>query len=146
MEKLHMKNMIIFGDAQNMKELKSNSVHLVVTSPPYFNALFDYPDLFESYEEFLSLIRNVVRKLKRVLDYGRIAAFVVDDTLIKGKKYPVVADITKIFIEEGSKYIERIIWVKPEGYIRISRISGILLQHLYPIYYYIILIIFKSLS
>jgi len=129
-------NMIIFGDAQNMKELEDNSVHLVVTSPPYFNAPFDYPDLFESYEEFLNLIRNVAKELKRVLDKGRIAAFVVDDTLIKGKKYPVVADITKIFIEEGFKYRERIVWVKPEGYIRISRRSGVLLQHPYPMYYY----------
>ena len=128
--------MIIFGDAQNMKELEDNSVHLVVTSPPYFNAPFDYPDLFESYNGFLNLIRNVAKELKRVLDKGRIAAFVVDDTLIKGKKYPVVADITKIFIEEGFRYRERIVWVKPEGYIRISRRSGVLLQHPYPMYYY----------
>jgi DNA modification methylase len=131
-----MENLIIFGDAQNMKELEDNSVHLVVTSPPYFNAPFDYPDLFESYEEFFNLIRNVARELKRVLDKGRIAAFVVDDTLIKGRKYPVVADITRIFIEEGFKYRERIVWVKPEGYIRISRRSGVLLQHPYPMYYY----------
>lgn len=130
------KNMIIFGNAQNMKELEDNSVHLVVTSPPYFNAPFDYPDLFKSYDEFLNLIRNVAKELKRVLDKGRIAAFVVDDTLIKGKKYPVVADITKIFIEEGFRYRERIVWVKPEGYIRISRRSGVLLQHPYPMYYY----------
>jgi len=33
-----------FGDAENMKELEDNSIHLVVTSPPYFNASFDYPD------------------------------------------------------------------------------------------------------
>lgn len=130
------KNMIVFGDAQNMKELEDNSIHLVVTSPPYFNAPFDYPDLFRNYNEFLTLIRNVAKELKRVLDKGRIAAFVVDDTLIKGNKYPVVADITKIFIEEGFKYRERIVWVKPEGYIRISRRSGVLLQHPYPMYYY----------
>jgi len=131
-----MKNMIIFGDAQNMQELENNSVQLVVTSPPYFNAPFDYPDLFESYDEFLKLIRNVARELKRVLEEGRIAAFVVDDTLIEGRKYPVVADVTKIFIEEGFKYRERIVWVKPEGYIRISKRSGVLLQHPYPMYYY----------
>lgn len=130
------KNMIIFGDAKNMKELDDNSVHLVVTSPPYFNAPFDYPDMFKSYNEFLTLIRNVAKELKRVLDKGRIAALVVDDTLIRGKKYPVVADITKIFIEEGFRYRERIVWVKPEGYIRISRRSGVLLQHPYPMYYY----------
>ena len=131
-----MKNKIIFGDCQNMKELDDNSIHLVVTSPPYFNAPFDYPELFESYNQFIELMRNTAKELKRVLDEGRIAAFVVDDTLIKGEKYPVVADITKIFIEEGFKYREKIVWVKPEGYIRISRRSGVLLQHPYPMYYY----------
>jgi len=130
------KKKLIFGDCQNMKELEDDCVHLVVTSPPYFNAPFDYPDLFESYEQFLTMMRNVAKELKRVLDKGRIATFVVDDTLIKGEKYPVVADITKIFIEEGFKYRDKIIWVKPEGYIRISRRSGVLIQNPYPMYYY----------
>jgi len=130
------KNKIVFGDCQNMKELKDNSIQLVVTSPPYFNAPFDYPDLFESYEKFLELMHNVAKELKRVLDKGRIASLVIDDTLIKGEKYPVVADITKIFIEKGFKYREKIVWVKPEGYIRISRRSGVLIQHPYPMYYY----------
>lgn len=127
---------IIFGNCQNMKELDDNSVHLVVTSPPYFNAPFDYPDLFESYVQFLELIRNTAKELKRVVDEGRIVALVVDDTLIKGEKYPVVADITKLFTEQGFKYRDKIVWVKPEGYIRISRRSGVLLQHPYPMYYY----------
>ncbi|NPA33437.1 MAG: site-specific DNA-methyltransferase [Chlorobi bacterium] len=129
-------NLIIFGDARNMEELEDGSVHLVVTSPPYFNAPFDYPDLFESYDEFLSLIDTVAKQLKRVLAKGRIAALVVDDILINGRKYPVVADVTKIFIDNGFRYRERIVWVKPEGYIRISRRSGVLLQHPYPMYYY----------
>ncbi len=127
---------VIFGDSQKMTELDDNSVHLVVTSPPYFNAPFDYPGLFASYDEFLLLIKNSAQELKRVLDKGRIAAFVVDDTLINGMKYPVVSDITKLFINEGFKYRERITWVKPEGYIRISRRSGVILQHPYPMYYY----------
>jgi len=135
-ESAKIKNKVIFGNSQNMKEIEDSNIHLVVTSPPYFNAPFDYPNLFESYGQFLKMMRNVANELKRVLDKGRIAAFVCDDTLINGKKYPVVADITKILIEEGFKYRERIIWVKPEGYIRISRRSGVLLQHPYPMYYY----------
>lgn len=133
---MNIKNKIIFGDCQNMQEIEDNSIHLVVTSPPYFNAPFDYPELFRSYNQFLRLIQNTAKELKRVLDEGRIAALVVDDTLIKKRKYPVVADITRIFLKEGFKYRERITWVKPEGYIRISRRSGVLLQHPYPMYYY----------
>jgi len=45
MRKTHRK--LIFGDAENMKELEDKSVHIVVISPPYFNAPFDYPNLFE---------------------------------------------------------------------------------------------------
>ena len=93
---------LIFGDAKNMKELKDKSVHLVVTSPPYFNAPFDYPDLFESYEAYLDKMRKITRELRRVVEEGRIVCIVCDDTLINGRKYPVVADLTKIYIEEVS--------------------------------------------
>jgi DNA modification methylase len=127
---------VIFGDAQNMKELPDKSVQLVVTSPPYFNAPFDYPGLFEGYAQFLQVMRNIAKELKRVLDEGRIAALVTDDTLINGRKYPVVADVIKLFVDEGFRYRDRITWVKPEGYIRISRRSGVMLQHPYPMYYY----------
>ena len=131
-----IKNKIIFGDSQNMKELEKNSVHLVVTSPPYFNAPFDYPEMFSSYEEFKKMIKDVAKEIKRVLARGRVAAFVCDDTLINGVKFPVVSDITKIFVQKKFKYRERIVWIKPEGYIRISRRSGVVLQHPYPMYYY----------
>jgi len=127
---------LIFGDSQNMKEVEDGSIHLVVTSPPYFNAPFDYPDLFESYESYLEKMRKVARELKRAVAEGRIVCIVCDDTLIKGKKYPVVADLTKIYIEEGFIYRDKIIWIKPEGYIRISRRSGVILQHPYPMYFY----------
>ena len=127
---------LIFGDSENMKELEDNSVQLVVTSPPYFNAPFDYPDLFRSYEDYLKKMRKIARELNRVVDDGRIVCIVCDDTLINGIKYPVVADLTKIYIEEGFSYRDKIIWIKPEGYIRISRRSGVVLQHPYPMYFY----------
>ncbi|WP_232048916.1 DNA-methyltransferase [Sulfuracidifex tepidarius] len=42
----------------------------------------------------------------------------------------------KIMQDIGFKYQERIIWKKPEGYIRISRRRGVLIQHPYPLYFY----------
>lgn len=127
---------VVIGDSQNMCELEDRSVHLVVTSPPYFNAPFDYTGLFASYNEFLETMKNSAKELMRVIDNGRIAALVVDDTLIDGEKYPVVSDITRIFKDAGFRYRERITWVKPVGYIRISKRSGVILQHPYPMYYY----------
>ena len=126
---------IIFGDCRKMDEVQ-DPVHLVITSPPYFNAPFDYPDLFESYEEFLDLLRDVAKQLKKKLAPGRIACFVTQDVRIKGELFPVCEDLVKIMLKEGFDYREKIIWRKPEGYVRISRRSGVLVQKRYPMYFY----------
>lgn len=127
---------LIVGSCSTMTELANESVHLMVTSPPYYNAPFDYPDMYRSYEEYLSLIDAFARETFRVLQPGRIAAVNVDDMLVNGEKYPIVADTTNIFCKAGFRYRDRIIWKKPDGYLRISRRSGVLLQHPYPMYFY----------
>jgi len=120
-----------------MGELQDSSVHLVVTSPPYYNAPFDFPGLFRDYDEYLELIECVGRELYRVLKEGRVACFVIQDVRIEGKLYPIVADIIGVMTRKvGFNYRDKIIWRKPEGYIRISRRSGVLIQHPYPMYYY----------
>ncbi len=135
-DKKRTSHRLIFGDSENMAELPDGSVQLVVTSPPYFNAPFDYPDLFENYDAYLNKMKGVAKELKRVVSNGRIVCIVCDDMLIGGEKYPIVADLTKIYIDAGFTYRDKIIWIKPEGYIRISRRSGVVLQHPYPMYYY----------
>src|SRR5437867_3352805 len=127
---------VIFGNCRRMQEIPDESVHLMVTSPPYYNAPFDYPGLFANYDEFLRLMRDFSKELYRVLTPGRIACFVTDDMLVNGEKYPVVADITKIMVDAGLRYRDKIVWVKPKGYVRISRRSGVMLQHPYPMYFY----------
>ena len=119
-----------------MREIPDESVHLMVTSPPYYNAPFDYPGFFKDYNEFLGLMRDFAKDLYRVLAPGRIACFVTDDMLVNGERFPVVADTTKTMLDAGFRYRDRIVWVKPKGYVRISRRSGVLLQHPYPMYYY----------
>src|SRR5438445_8725089 len=127
---------VVFGDCRTMKEIPDQSIQLTITSPPYYNAPFDYPDLFSDYNEFLTLIRDVCRDLYRVSAAGRIVCFVTDDMLVKGEKYPVVADITRLMLQAGFRYRDRLVWVKPKGYVRISRRSGVVVQHPYPMYYY----------
>src|SRR3989449_3296861 len=135
---------VFFGDLRKMtsREVADGEVSLIVTSPPYFNAPFDYPDLFPNYEDYLGLIRSFASQSGRVLGRGRICAVVTDDMLVKegngsrGRKYPLVADTTRIFLEEGLLYRDKITWVKPAGYTRISRRSGVVLQHPYPMYFY----------
>ena len=127
---------VIIGSSESMKELDNESIQLVVTSPPYFNAPYDYKDLFSTYESYLELLRKVSAELYRVLSQGRIVALNIDDMLVDGKKFPIVADATKIFQEAGFNYRDRIIWKKPDGYLRISRRSGVILQNPYPMYFY----------
>ncbi len=127
---------VVFGDCRTMKEIPNDSIHLTITSPPYYNAPFDYPGLFSDYDEFLVLIQDLCLDLFRVIAPGRIACFVTDDMLVKGQKYPVVADVTRLMLQAGFRYRDRIVWVKPKGYVRISRRSGVVVQHPYPMYYY----------
>src|SRR3989475_12413904 len=88
-------------------EVADGEVALVVTSPPYYNAPFDYPDLFSSYEEYLELIGAFASHSKRVLGKGRICAIVTDDMMERegdvrrGKKDAVVADTTRVLVEAG---------------------------------------------
>ena len=127
---------VIFGNCMSMEEISDQSIHLMVTSPPYFNAPFDYQGLFKNYGQFLGVLRKFARETYRVLQDGRIAAVNIDDMLVDGTKYPIIADTIKIFQEAGFRYRDKITWKKPDGYLRISRRSGVLLQNPYPMYFY----------
>lgn len=127
---------LIIGNSADMKEIPNDSVHLMVTSPPYFNAPFDYKGLYKTYNQYLELLGNVAKEIFRVIQDGRIAILNIDDMLVDGEKFPIVADATRIFLNAGFRYRDRIVWKKPEGYLRISRRSGVILQNPYPMYFY----------
>ena len=127
---------LVIGSCENMEEIEEQSVQLIVTSPPYYNAPFDYKNLYENYESYLNVIEAFARESYRVLEQGRIAVVNTDDMLVNGEKFPIVADTTKLFQSAGFRYRDRLIWKKPDGYLRISRRSGVLLQNPYPMYFY----------
>ena len=127
---------LIIGNSTSIEEISDKSVHLMLTSPPYFNAPFDYKGLFKTYEQYLALLKSVAKETYRVLQNGRVAVLNIDDMLIDGEKFPIVADATRIFLDAGFRYRDRIIWKKPDGYLRISRRSGVILQNPYPMYFY----------
>ena len=133
---MNTKHKIIFGNCMEMGDLDECSIQLIVTSPPYYNAPFDYDGLFASYEQYLGVLRKFAIEAYRVLAEGRIFVLNIDDMLVNGLKYPIVADATKIFQDAGFRYRDRIIWKKPDGYLRISKRSGVILQNPFPMYYY----------
>ncbi len=133
---MNTKHKVIFGNSMNMAELPDESVHLIVTSPPYFNAPFDYKGLFKNYDQYLGVLKRMANESFRVLQTGRIFALNIDDMLVNGQKYPITADAINIFQKAGFRYRDKIIWKKPDGYLRISKRSGVLLQNPYPMYFY----------
>ncbi|CEM62476.1 Type II restriction modification system,methylation subunit (fragment) [Treponema phagedenis] len=59
---------IILGSCQNMNKIPDNSLHLMITSPPY-NVSKEYDDDL-SLEEYLKLLENAFSETYRVLVNG----------------------------------------------------------------------------
>jgi DNA modification methylase len=104
-----------------MQSLPAESVDLVFTSPPYYNARPEYSD-FVTYEDYLLKIRKVIQSTRRVLAEGRFFVMNTAPVLIRrtsrneaSKRIAVPFDLHRIFVEEGFDFIDDIIWVKPEG-------------------------------
>ena len=114
----------ILGDARSMSDLPSNSVALMVTSPPYFvgkeyenevmvaarsgNVLSEVPG---SYCEYLRLLHDVFQECYRVLEPGgRMAVNVAN---LGRKPYrSLSADVIRIFGDLGLFLRGEIIWRK----------------------------------
>ena len=115
-------NTILLGDSEEtLKDLPDESVDLVFTSPPYYNARPDYSD-FVSYEAYLEKIRAVMRECHRVLHEGRFFVMNVAPVLLRrasrsqsSRRIAVPFDMHRLFVEVGFDFIDDIVWEKPEG-------------------------------
>ena len=105
-------NTIIQGSCENMKDIPNNSLHLMITSPPY-NVSKEY-DNDLSLEEYLNLLKNCFAETYRVLvDGGRACVNIAN---IGRKPYIPLSDyISKIMIEIGFNMRGEIIWNKSAG-------------------------------
>ncbi|MCX7877269.1 MAG: site-specific DNA-methyltransferase [Ignavibacteria bacterium] len=105
-------NKLILGSAENMKELPDNSIHLMITSPPY-NVKKEY-DKDLSLNEYLHLLENSFKETYRVLVNGGRACINIAN--IGRKPYIPLSDyISKIMIEIGFNMRGEIIWNKSSG-------------------------------
>ncbi|MGL5034101.1 MAG: DNA-methyltransferase [Microcystaceae cyanobacterium] len=118
----HIRNTIGLGDSADLiTEMPSESVDLIFTSPPYFNARPEYSE-YEEYDQYLFKMRQIIRKCHRVLADGRFFVINISPVLLRraarnqsSKRIAVPFDFHRIFIEEGYDFIDDIIWLKPEG-------------------------------
>ena len=101
-----------------MPEIDSGSIHLVVTSPPYWN-LKKYgekglgPNL--AYSKYLYEIQKVLKEIKRVVASGRFVAINVGTAISNDGMKPINADIVKMMADLNFSFRKEIIWMKPKG-------------------------------
>ena len=117
------KHRLVRADARNLGFIPDESVHLVVTSPPYWN-LKRYNDgeaqlgHIDDYEHFLAQIRQVWQQAFRVLVPGGRLVCVVGDVCLSRRKHgrhvvvPLHADICVMCRKIGFDNLNPIIWHK----------------------------------
>jgi site-specific DNA-methyltransferase (adenine-specific) len=114
---------LIHGDARNLAFLDDESVHLVVTSPPYWNLkrYNEHPDQLghvQDYETFLRELEKVWRQVFRILVPGGRLVCVVGDVCVARRDFgrhlvfPLHADICVICRRLGFDNLNPIIWHK----------------------------------
>lgn len=112
------------GDARHLEWIEDESVHLIVTSPPYFN-LKKYNDHdaqmgdIDDYELFGNQLDQVWKECYRVLIPGGRVVCVVGDVCVarrqnKGRHhvFPLHADIAVRTRKIGFDYLTPILWHK----------------------------------
>jgi DNA modification methylase len=114
---------LINGDARDLSFLPDESVHLVVTSPPYWN-LKRYPENpdqlghIKDYEAFLAELAKVWTHVLRVLVPGGRLVCVVGDVCVARRNFgrhlvfPLHADICVLCRRLGFDNLNPIIWHK----------------------------------
>jgi len=113
---------IIIGDSRNMADLKNNSVHLAITSPPYWQ-LKDYgsPDQIgfnDSYENYINNLNLVWKECFRVMNNGCRLCVNIGDQFARSVYYgrykiiPIRTEIIKFCEAIGFDYMGAIIWQK----------------------------------
>jgi DNA modification methylase len=115
-----MKHRLILGDSNEvLKHFSDNSIHLVVTSPPYFNAreYSQWPTL----QTYLDDMKGVFKEVFRVLDNHRVFVLNVGDVNCQLGKQPWTkrrVPLGALFItmcqDLGFEYVDDYLWHKGE--------------------------------
>src|SRR3989338_7488401 len=116
------KHKIIIGDSRKMSEIDDSSVHLIVTSPPYWQ-IKDYGSekqigFNDTYEEYIAKLNQVWNECKRVLFHGCRLCVNIGDQFTRAVTYgrykiiPIREEIIRFCESIGFDYMGAIIWQK----------------------------------
>lgn len=113
---------IVIGDSRCMKEVADESVHLIITSPPYWQ-LKDYGNgqqigFNDTYEDYINNLNLVWDECHRVLHKGCRLCINIGDQFARSVYYgrykiiPIRTEIIKFCETIGFDYMGAIIWQK----------------------------------
>jgi len=113
---------IINGDSRSMSRIADKSVHLVITSPPYWQ-LKDYGKdeqigFHQSYEEYINNLNLVWNECHRVLHDGCRMCINIGDQFARSVYYgrykviPIRTEIIRFCETLGMDYMGAVIWQK----------------------------------
>ena len=116
------KHIIMNGDSRQMNELPNESVHLIVTSPPYWQ-LKDYGTnnqigFHDKYETYINHLNLVWKECFRVLHKGCRLCVNIGDQFARSTYYgrykviPIHTEIIKFCEMIGFDFMGQIIWQK----------------------------------
>ena len=119
---MRTKHKIIIGDSRKMSEVNDTSVHLVITSPPYWQ-LKDYGTekqigFNDSYENYINNLNLVWKECYRALENGCRLCINIGDQFARSVYYgrykviPIRTEIIKFCETIGFDYMGAIIWQK----------------------------------
>src|SRR2546421_39640 len=120
--KLKTHHKIVSGDSREMNHLVDKSVHLAITSPPYWQ-LKDYGTdtqigYHQSYEEYINNLNLVWKECYRVLHEGCRLCVNIGDQFARSVYYgrykviPIREEIIKFCENIGFDYMGAVIWQK----------------------------------
>ena len=115
-------NKVILGDCRvALPEFPPNTVQLIFTSPPYFNAKPECAE-YVDYPSYLEFLGDVFGACHSILAEGRFLVVNVSPVLVRrtsrntaSKRLPIPFDLHPILDRIGYEFIDDVIWRKPEG-------------------------------
>jgi site-specific DNA-methyltransferase (adenine-specific) len=113
---------IIIADSRSMQEVNRESVHLIITSPPYWQ-LKDYDTIHQigfhdTYEEYINNLNLVWKECYQILQTGCRLCINIGDQFARAVYYgrykviPIRTEIIKFCESIGFDYMGAIIWQK----------------------------------
>lgn len=111
-----LQTILIHGDSlQKLKELESDSISLIVTSPPYADQRnHTYggikPDLYVEW------FMPIAKELKRVLKNDGTFVLNIKERVFEGERHTYVIDLIKAMREQGWLWTEEFVWHKKNSH------------------------------